>query len=91
MKKISLTVMAFAVLAALPAEAARKGVSAGGAVMPISSVADLTKAECRKLGGRVQEVQVKFCKSGSQCLSEARNPDTGDIERHEVCIDEKVK
>ena len=76
---------------ALPAAAARRGAQADGAAMPSMSVADLTAGECRKLGGKVETIGTDYCKSGSQCRSVVKNPQTGNIEVHGICLDEKVK
>lgn len=91
MKAKILAAVVLSLCCALPAAAARKGAQAGDVAMPAMSVADLTAGECKKLGGVVESVAARFCKSGKQCLSDVRNPETGNLERHEVCIDEVVK
>lgn len=84
------TILFAAALAALAAPAAlaanRAGV--GGQSVPVSGFTPLTPQECRDLGGDVETVKKKLCPTGKQCRSTVRNPQSGGVDVHIVCIDE---
>lgn len=86
-RRLILAVAALAMFA-VPHVHAEKRAASGGGIIPVAVVTPLTAQECRDLGGEVQTVRKSLCPRGKQCRSAVRNPQTGGIDLHVVCIDE---
>ncbi len=69
----------------IPAESAgkKKGITADGAGLPMSTMAPLTASECERLGGDVTPVGTDLCKGGKACTTSTLNNGV-----HTVCINE---